>query len=309
METFSRIKNLIKTTNPVYDVKINSIDNTYKKNLLAEFGKYSLEELPNYINNTNNVIIITCDNITLNIITPELKIPLLLLKEVLKRVRILCIYLEINKDLNIYFIPCESKRYFPKCEKCQITPQNINGGFTYTLGNDIYIYRMEDFPKVMLHETIHLSRLDTSSLWTKEKTDLLKDFFKIHSNQTFLINEAIVEFYAQIFHLIFVATKFKVSFSDLYKIELQWAQIQSLRILYKQTQFKDMEWREGSNAFCYIVIRSALLMKYKEFMNIEYNIENIYKFIREKCSYKFKIKKQFISSSNETLKATVYGIF
>ena len=36
-----------------------------------------------------------------------------------------------------------------------MTSENINSGFTYVNRNDIYIFRKEEFPKVILHELIH----------------------------------------------------------------------------------------------------------------------------------------------------------
>lgn len=61
--------------------------------------------------------------------------------------------------IRIFFIADESLRRFPEdgFNGGEIGPQNINGGYTYPcLKNlDIFIYRIEDATRVLIHELLH----------------------------------------------------------------------------------------------------------------------------------------------------------
>jgi len=65
-----------------------------------------------------------------------------------------------NKKFKIYLLANSNKRVFPNRNK-KITPQNINGGYTYSCNLEtIIIYRAEDATRVLLHELQHSCCLD-----------------------------------------------------------------------------------------------------------------------------------------------------
>jgi len=77
--------------------------------------------------------------------------------------RILRIYSEKKKDttpFKVFVLASPSLRTFPPGNK-PITPENINGGYTYPCNKEtILIYRAEDATRVLLHELQHSCCLD-----------------------------------------------------------------------------------------------------------------------------------------------------
>lgn len=129
--------------------------------------------------------------------------------------------LDIKKPLVFWIIPTSVPRLFPGPGEA-VSEKHINGGYTYLSGNNIYIYRYEDLPKVMLHEVIHHSKLNTNTAY----------------------NEAIVEFWTVIFHLLAVN-------KELFEEELQWSLYLCKRL---ETHTGDVSY-----AYNYIYIKTCLL--------------------------------------------------
>jgi len=65
-----------------------------------------------------------------------------------------------GKPFKVYFLANTNLRKFPP-GKQKITPENINGGYTYRCNHEtILIYRAEDATRVLLHELQHSCCLD-----------------------------------------------------------------------------------------------------------------------------------------------------
>jgi hypothetical protein len=81
--------------------------------------------------------------------------------------RIFRMYHEKNKPLHpfkVYFMANTNLRKFPPGNQ-PITPENINGGYTYPCNHEtILIYRAEDATRVLLHELMHSCCLDNQAL-------------------------------------------------------------------------------------------------------------------------------------------------
>lgn len=153
----------------------------------------------------------------------------------LRRAHLLHTYLQIKKPLIFWIIPTTSPRRFPSPNQ-PVTQENINGGYTYLQGNTIYIYRQEDYPKVMLHEIIHHSAINSTSVY----------------------NEAIVEFWAVLFHVLFISTP--SNFDNLYQKELHW----SLSLCKKLS----LHPADTSYATHYIYIKTCLLFFRQDFLQV-----------------------------------------
>jgi hypothetical protein len=66
------------------------------------------------------------------------------------------------KSAKIFLLAHSAKRLFPQGP---ITPQNINGGYTYPCNKEtIMIYRAEDATRVLIHELMHAYCLDHMDL-------------------------------------------------------------------------------------------------------------------------------------------------
>ena len=81
--------------------------------------------------------------------------------------RIFRMYHEKNKPVHpfkVYFMANTNIRKFPPGNQ-PITPENINGGYTYPCNHEtILIYRAEDATRVLLHELMHSCCLDNQAL-------------------------------------------------------------------------------------------------------------------------------------------------
>lgn len=78
--------------------------------------------------------------------------------------------------IRIFFVADDSLRRFPMEGEGDIGPQNINGGYTYpcTKKLDIFIYRIEDATRVLIHELLHAfctDRHETGIDITEAKTE------------------------------------------------------------------------------------------------------------------------------------------
>lgn len=66
-----------------------------------------------------------------------------------------------RKGFCIYFFAVHRPRRFPRSIRTPITPESINGGYTYPCQKEmILIYRAEDATRVLLHELQHAVCLD-----------------------------------------------------------------------------------------------------------------------------------------------------
>ena len=286
-----------------YDISYNTqpISNTILENLKNEFNdsRFTLQETIDYISklNTNKSTLtsITLHNIVINVLTKSKNdtIPFLLLQRVIKRLFIVATIFNINKTFIYWLIPTNNNRWFPK--KSIVMPKHINGGFTYITNTNtvnIYIYRREEFPKVMIHELMHHSYVDTSYLSnTHEYTDTidkLKHICNISKDTLFLPNEGIIEAWALILQSLFISYEYNIPFKLIIDIEKKWSIKQTSRILYHKLHNLNNIWKEDTNSYCYIVLKTFLIDNISNFAHqslnktiYNYYIQNINDFISQ----------------------------
>lgn len=269
---------------------VGPIDETVLNSMRAEMNssRFTLPEIADFMNDVRLHAVVTVSvsatstnpnstPIIINILarTPADIPPELLLHRVALRMFVLKEYLNISRDTLVYWlIPCTVARTYPEGSH-HVLPKHINGGYTYlthpcsvtgvcphTPRSDIYVYRYQEFPKVMLHETLHQSRLDTSaySYWTQEVVNTLKKLCNISLDTTLLPNEAIVETWATLFQIVFLSNPHSSGIhfplKTALRLEQDWGNKQAQRIIEST---KKKPWTEESNAYCYVVIKSALL--------------------------------------------------
>jgi hypothetical protein len=218
------------------------------------------------------------DAVTLNVLArrPSDLPPTLLLERIVKRVYVTMKMFDIQRDSMVFWlVPCKASRWFPRSGK--IMPKHINGGFTSVADSmdknsvcEVFIYRYQEFPKVMLHETLHHSHVDEHSyMHTSSKADIerLKRICNIDPSTLFLPNEAVVEAWAVILHSMFVSLELGLaSHNTLLNKEKEWGDRQARRLLsfIKPTR----PWKEATNAYCYVVVKAALLHDAEEFIRV-----------------------------------------
>lgn len=166
----------------------------------------------------------------------------------------------------IWVFLSNAKRLMPS--QGPITPEHINGGYTYLKGFEIYVLRREEFPKVVIHELIHHTKHHCHD-WSDHCLRELYDVFYISKHKCSVTtmdtcstslqpNEAVVETWAEILHMIFVTIDYDIPFQQMYHAELNHAFQRTKQILaHQHTQVP--EWREETHAYSYIVVRTLLL--------------------------------------------------
>lgn len=169
-------------------------------------------------------------------------------------------------SLVVWIVLCSEKRLMPEGGSI-VEQKHINGGYTYIHGNEIYVLRREEFPKVVLHEVIHHTKLHFHD-WDRQALRKLYDTFHISIDQcdpsmstcstNLAPNEAVVECWAEMFQLAFLSCECKLPFKRLYEREVQFAFMQASKIKRYQESYVRM-WREKTHAYSYIVLRTLLL--------------------------------------------------
>lgn len=156
----------------------------------------------------------------------------------------------------IWYIPNTTARKFPAAP-APISQDHINGGYTYKHHREIYVYRREEFPKVMLHELLHHSKLDPGTFPSKDIARL-RATFNISKESTLAPNEAFVELWAEVFTILFQSADKGVPARDIYKAEVKHALAQAARLLRYQRDHHP-KWKESTNAYAYLVFRAIAL--------------------------------------------------
>jgi len=197
-----------------------------------------------------------------------------------KRLMILYKYYNLDKTINIHLSFWNKSRIFPK-KKEFFKPIHINGGFTNPNGNDIYIFRKDEYIKVTLHEFIHHIGILNNSITNINNNNYnkLKNYFNIHNNSFFHPVEGIIEFWAHMYNLIFVSIEYSIPFELLHYKELSFTLFQYKKILNKYNFIN--KWYEETNIFCYIIIKLILLINFKIFLkfNLPYDQNKFVDFI------------------------------
>jgi hypothetical protein len=211
---------------------------------------------------------------TVHIVSPHADVPpLLLIRRTMRRIEcLMSIYgISKKKHLTFWLLPTSHLRKFPKKSDVQITPEHINGGFTYThsRAGTVFVFRREEFPKVFLHETLHHAHMDTHSAWSKADLQKIYAYFRLDTkgcnpsmqctSTDLRPNEAWIETWAELYHLGFLHYEYSLPWDLLWNAERKWACTQAKRVLLHQKAQQDGKWREQTHAYSYMVLRAALL--------------------------------------------------
>ena len=146
-----------------------------------------------------------------------------------------------------------------------MTAKNVNSGFTYAKNNEIFIFRKEEFPKVIIHELIHHQILIDNQEFKPENKDKLMNHFNIDKNTILILNETIVELWALIVHLTAISNEYKINIKTLFDLELRYSCFKSYQILTLQEQYKNQKWCDRCNIYSYIIFKMIIMMNLNDF--------------------------------------------
>jgi hypothetical protein len=271
------------TQNYPSNIKVNIeykiLNSSIKKYILNELKEQDFisDKLVNILN-ASKYIEFSYNNIFLNTI-PVNYVSNDIITTVIKRIYTLVNIYSITYPLRIWFIPIKSIRQFPVNGEI-VDSKHINGGYTYLHNHNIFVYRYEDFEKVILHEVLHNSILQIP--WADKNISELRELFKINNKSSFQPTEAFIEFWAIYYHVRFIAYETGKSFSNLLEKEILWNLYLTRKLLkYQKKYFEEKGWYEYTNSFSYIIIKTILLCNWRKILNMkEYTSDNINKLIR-----------------------------
>ena len=188
------------------------------------------------------------------------------------------------KTLNIVLFLHNDKKVITKKYEI-LSPKHINTAVTYACNpnGEIFLYRKEEWFKVLIHELMHSLCLDFSGIDIKSLQDNIKKIFNIESE--FEISETYSEFWATIINCCFLSIDisksyktFKQNVTMMIDFERIFSLFQSTKILkymkidnYKSFLNEQSHlFEEKTNVFSYYILKSVLLYHYDEFMSLCY---------------------------------------
>jgi hypothetical protein len=260
-----------------------------------------------------------CKNIKINYL-PISSITLKYMQNYLNRLVIIASIFKIIKKIEYWIIPCNIKRVFPKNgEYCDQV--HINGGYTYINSGRIYIYRYENFSKVGIHELLHNSVLQSSENLEDADITELMNAFQLDTNivktnfgsgnfQRLLPSEAVIEAWAIIMNICFISIEKGISLQELYENEINFALSLSHKLAKYQEKYIPL-WKEKTNAYTYIRLKTCILCYWNIFYNIKYpynpiDLKNFLLKYNMSSEFLKKIKNAQLPKNN-TCKLTFYG--
>jgi hypothetical protein len=179
-----------------------------------------------------------------------------------------------NKNMKIYLILSRLEKKFPVESKI-MGVKNANSGYTDSMKDIIFIWRKEEFEKVIFHELIHFFNLD-------KREEHIHDF--INTDGPHLYFEALTDFKGIIYHLLYLSLITKRRIKDLLEYELGFIRNQAMILnriwdLNDWIKTPDVLIQQKTAAFSYYILK-YLMFEY--FLINEFDDDNKYKVILDK---------------------------
>ncbi len=162
-----------------------------------------------------------------------------------------------------------------------LSPKHINTAVTYACATngEIFLYRNEEWFKVLAHELMHSLCLDFSGLNIKDLKDSFKKLFKL--NSTYEISESYAEFWATVINVLFLSYDITSSYKSFKENVAMMLDIEKIFSLYQVTKIlKYMKidsyenlidrshlYEEKTNVFAYYIVKTILLYHYDDFLS------------------------------------------
>jgi hypothetical protein len=215
------------------------------------------------------------------------------------------------KNIQLDFIFTDVKKTLPTSGL--IGPSTLNTG--YTIGNQVVVYREEEWLKVCIHECIHLFLYDEA---LRDNTMLVYSMFPI--SKSINLNESYCELWARILNCCIISVVNNIPIKTLLIHEQQFSIEQMCKVLqYMNLNYEDLwnsntKYEENTNAFAYLVIPAILIQDAYEFVDwcnqndslFYISKQNIKKYVQliehkyKQPSWLNKIHNTKISSDNYT---------
>lgn len=257
-----------------------------KEKFKAEFkGAYRIKEIIDYIDEITDVYHYEYKNLIIDVYYRKNKDRLDINK--LQRVVMRCQQIANQKKvfkIRLFLSPAKKIIDTHKI----LTADNANSGFTFPSRNEIYIFREEEYPKVLLHELIHHIEMVDNQNYKESNKIALRKHFNITDDTILILNETIVELWALILHILFISREYKLDFKKLFDLELKYSLFKTYQILKLKETYKNKKWCDRCNIYSYIVFKTIILMNINEFLDkvysYPYDDTNVANFVIQKSS-------------------------
>jgi hypothetical protein len=150
------------------------------------------------------------------------------IKSLLDRINLIIYFLEYIRmksddqdlEMDIYMVLSDLVKIFPENNKT-MGIKNANTGYTDFQKNIIFIWRYEEYVKVLFHEAIHYFDLDKND----HNVDKIADIDGPH-----IYNEAITDVLGIYYHIIFLSLVTRVKIKTLLELELSFIRNQAMTL-------------------------------------------------------------------------------
>lgn len=247
-------------------------------------------------NNINNCLIYSFPHIDLYILYNDTNLDEKTKQNLLKNIYIISKWIHnlnpIKKITLYYFDTLLPKQIINSYN--YLCSQNINSGLSSN--NYIIMWRREEIFKVLIHELIHFLNIDIKH----SNIDNIINYKIGNINYPILINEAITELQAQLFHTLYIITiNNNNNLIELIKIFYNLEQLFSLYQFSKIMNFYSINsfdinliksnFNQSSNAYSYYILKTILNM---HFFDVLYELKYIKKLLNNnnECHIENKIK-------------------
>jgi hypothetical protein len=194
-----------------------------------------------------------------------------------------------SKTLDIYIYWTDMKKMLPRKKRAIIDWEHANTAFTFSCNsdprngkNEMYIYRYEEWFKVLIHETFHSLALDFSNMTDanmRAEDWIRKHVYHVNANDI-RFYEAYTETWAEIFAFIFLADFSLDVLQNILSVEMAWSNFQSIKVLrhygleYENLLLfsdKTTQYKENTHVLSYYIMKSVFMNHLNAF--IEWTIE------------------------------------
>lgn len=114
-----------------------------------------------------------------------------------------------SRIMHIYFYMVDEPKYIPKIFSEPIGPQHINTAFTTSGGDEIILFRLEEWFKVFVHECFHAFSLDFSGVFQEPECVQCMNLNSSILPKPLLLFESFTETWARILYVLMIHVNVK----------------------------------------------------------------------------------------------------
>lgn len=161
-----------------------------------------------------------------------------------------------NKPVTAYLVLTTLEKKFPKPSEKIMDVHNANTAYTHTHLNYIFIWRYEEFEKVLLHEIIHFLDLDCREQYISKKIN-------IEGEDS--MYEAITDYFGIYYYIIYLSLMTHVKIQLLLEVELAFMRNQAFTLnnFYRLSDWKmkpTKKIKQRTPAFSYYIVKFLLFI-------------------------------------------------